>query len=145
MQDELARTVAEWEQQLLLARSAIDGALETMRAFTSDLHRGSLADAARLQPQLGYDEATDTVTLGHRRLTLTGLENALLRLLWMSAPKPILQKAAAEALECKLGSIYTTVSILRKRLHAMSDGRDYIESVRGKGWALRLELCSRPR
>lgn len=88
----------------------------------------------------------DSYRLGRRRLSLTDTERQVLDLLWRVMPEPVSREGVLEALyptgpRPAAGTIDVFISKLRQKLKLASGGTDFIESFRGKGWALKPELC----
>ena len=84
--------------------------------------------------------------LGRRRVTLTDTEQQLLDMLWQAMPEPVsrddvLDRLYPEGGKPTAGAIDVFVSKLRQKLKLASGGREFFESVRGRGWALKPELC----
>lgn len=99
---------------------------------------------------LVYREEENQYRVGRRQVGLTDSEKRVLDLLWQSMPQPVSRGQLHQALyadgeQATIGTIDVFVSNLRQKLKLASGGRDFIQSVRGQGWALKPEYCrSRP-
>lgn len=88
----------------------------------------------------------DGYRLGRRRIALTETEKNVLDMLWNAMPEPVSRSTIHEALYAhgnkpSAGAIDVFVSKLRQKLKLASGGTEFVESIRGKGWALKPELC----
>jgi hypothetical protein len=93
---------------------------------------------------LSYCEGDRSYRVGSRRLGLTEMERGILDLLWQSSPKPTARDFIATTLKSSPGSIEVLVSKLRQKLALLSNGHNFIESIRLQGWVLRGPLCDYP-
>jgi DNA-binding response OmpR family regulator len=96
-----------------------------------------------------YREEENQYRVGRRQVGLTESEKRVLDLLWQAMPQPVSRRAIHEALyaggeQATIGTIDVFVSNLRQKLKLASGGRDFIQSVRGQGWALKSDYCRRP-
>ncbi|WP_404334150.1 helix-turn-helix domain-containing protein [Sphingomonas sp. MMS12-HWE2-04] len=83
--------------------------------------------------------------LGRRRIALTDTERNVLDMLWNAMPEPVSRSTIHEALYAhgnkpSAGAIDVFVSKLRQKLKLASGGTEFVELIRGKGWALKPEL-----
>lgn len=95
---------------------------------------------------LVYREEDNQYRVGRRQVGLTESEKHVLDLLWQAMPQPVSRSHIHRALyagseQATIGTIDVFVSNLRQKLKLASGGRDYIQSIRGQGWALKPELC----
>jgi two-component system, cell cycle response regulator CtrA len=95
---------------------------------------------------LVYREEENQYRVGRRQVGLTESEKRVLDLLWQAMPQPVSrgqlhQALYAEGEQATIGTIDVFVSNLRQKLKLASGGRDFIQSVRGQGWALKPEYC----
>ena len=93
-----------------------------------------------------YRKAEESYSIGRRRVALTDSEANILGIFWRSMPEPVSRDTLLATLyphDHKPGSgvIDVFVSKLRQKLNLASDGREFLESIRGKGWALRPDQC----
>lgn len=93
-----------------------------------------------------YRKADESFSVGRRRVALTDTETNILGIFWRSMPEPVSRDALLATLypqDQKPGSgvIDVFISKLRQKLKLASDGCEFVESIRGKGWALRSDLC----
>lgn len=84
--------------------------------------------------------------VGRRVVALTESERHVLDILWAAMPMPVSRQELHASLyagdeKAALATIDVFVSNLRQKLKLASGGRDFIQSVRGHGWALKPELC----
>ncbi|MDP5281317.1 helix-turn-helix domain-containing protein [Sphingomonas sp. DG1-23] len=99
---------------------------------------------------LVYREEENQYRVGRRQVGLTESEKRVLDLLWQAMPQPVSRRHIHQALyadgeQATIGTIDVFVSNLRQKLKLASGGRDFIQSVRGQGWALKADFCrSRP-
>jgi DNA-binding winged helix-turn-helix (wHTH) protein len=99
---------------------------------------------------LVYREEENQYRVGRRQVGLTESEKRVLDLLWQAMPQPVSRRHIHQALyadgeQATIGTIDVFVSNLRQKLKLASGGRDFIQSVRGQGWALKQDFCrSRP-
>jgi two-component system, cell cycle response regulator CtrA len=99
---------------------------------------------------LVYREEENQYRVGRRQVGLTESEKRVLDLLWQAMPQPVSRGTIHQALyadgeQATIGTIDVFVSNLRQKLKLASGGRDFIQSVRGQGWALKPDYCrSRP-
>lgn len=121
---------------------------ELVSLVVAALEKGSRAPAGRdsYMRALVHRAEDDSYRLGRRRLSLTDTEQQVLDLLWRSMPEPVSREGVLEALypvgaQPAAGTIDVFISKLRQKLKLASGGTDFIESFRGKGWALKPELC----
>lgn len=95
---------------------------------------------------LVYREEDNQYRVGRRQVGLTESEKHVLDLLWQAMPQPVSRSNIHRALytgseQATIGTIDVFVSNLRQKLKLASGGRDFIQSIRGQGWALKPELC----
>ncbi|AQR74461.1 helix-turn-helix domain-containing protein [Sphingomonas sp. LM7] len=95
---------------------------------------------------LVYREDENQYRVGRRQVGLTESEKHVLDLLWQAMPQPVSRRNIHQALyagseQATIGTIDVFVSNLRQKLKLASGGRDFIQSVRGQGWALKPEYC----
>ncbi|MDV3458359.1 helix-turn-helix domain-containing protein [Sphingomonas sp. HF-S4] len=95
---------------------------------------------------LVYREEENQYRVGRRQVGLTESEKRVLDLLWQAMPQPVSRRQLHQALyadgeQATIGIIDVFVSNLRQKLKLASGGRDFIQSVRGQGWALKPEYC----
>lgn len=115
---------------------------ELMARVEVHLRTAGSAPAALLYGDLRYETETRTLTAGGAAVHLTPTENALARLL-LENPRQTLTKTALldalarEDLDGTESSLKMHVSNLRRKIKAAC-GTDYIESVWGIGFRLRL-------
>ncbi|HUD92108.1 MAG TPA: winged helix-turn-helix domain-containing protein [Sphingobium sp.] len=88
----------------------------------------------------------ESYSIGRRRIALTETEANILHIFRQVMPGPVSREMILSRLydaqtRPGAGAIDVFVSKLRQKLSLASEGREYIESIRGKGWALRPELC----
>jgi two-component system, cell cycle response regulator CtrA len=91
-------------------------------------------------------EEDNQYSVGRRQIGLTDSERHVLDLLWGAMPQPVSrqhihQELYAGSEQATLGTIDVFVSNLRQKLKLASGGRDFIQSVRGHGWALKPDFC----
>ena len=84
--------------------------------------------------------------VGRRVVGLTESERHVLDILWAAMPTPVSRQQLHAKLyagneKAALATIDVFVSNLRQKLKLASGGRDFIQSVRGHGWALKPEFC----
>ena len=166
--DGYRKRVQECEAELLNARRAIDRVLARLRdlgtgnsnpdpaaphnpaidqagACTVDCagSERSTPCAPDVKPAflLSYCEQDHSYRVGSRRIALTEMERGSLDLLWRASPRPTARDLIASKLSSSPGSIEVLVSKLRQKLALMSNGHNFIESVRLQGWVLRGPLC----
>lgn len=94
------------------------------------------------------DDVDHSYKVGRRRLNLTDTEAQIMDMLWHGAPSPVSRDEIHASLylgEVKpsAGVIDVFLSKLRQKLKLASNGHEYLESVRGRGWSLRTDLCGR--
>ncbi|MDT8759269.1 helix-turn-helix domain-containing protein [Sphingomonas psychrotolerans] len=95
---------------------------------------------------LVYREEENQYRVGRRQVGLTESEKRVLDLLWRAMPQPVARRTIHQALyaegeQATIGTIDVFVSNLRQKLKLASGGRDFIQSVRGQGWALKSDYC----
>lgn len=95
---------------------------------------------------LVYRADENRYRVGRRQVGLTESEKHVLDLLWRAMPEPVSRRAIHAALysgddKANIGTIDVFVSNLRQKLKLASGGRDFIQSIRGQGWALKPEFC----
>lgn len=95
---------------------------------------------------LVYREEENQYRVGRRQVGLTDSEKRVLDLLWQAMPQPVARRSIHQALyadgeQATIGTIDVFVSNLRQKLKLASGGRDFIQSVRGQGWALKADYC----
>jgi two-component system cell cycle response regulator CtrA len=96
---------------------------------------------------LVYRPEDNQYRVGRRQVGLTESEKHVLDLLWQAMPQPVSRGQIHQALyadaaeQAAMGTIDVFVSNLRQKLKLASGGRDFIQSVRGQGWALKPEFC----
>lgn len=95
---------------------------------------------------LVYREEDNQYRVGRRQVGLTESEKHVLDLLWQAMPQPVSRSHIHRALyagseQATIGTIDVFVSNLRQKLKLASGGRDFIQSIRGQGWALKPDLC----
>lgn len=139
------------QEALALLEGASSSSNELSRAGQPAERRRTLASPQQRSDEdtllaLSYCQEEDSYKVGRRRLALTETEKQILDLFWGSMPRPISREAIHAALyldeqKPNLGSIDVFVSKLRQKLKLISSGREFLESSRGKGWALRPEYC----
>ncbi|TGX54728.1 winged helix family transcriptional regulator [Sphingomonas gei] len=93
-----------------------------------------------------YREEENQYRVGRRQVGLTDSEKRVLDLLWQAMPQPVARRTIHQALyaegeQATIGTIDVFVSNLRQKLKLASGGRDFIQSVRGQGWALKSDYC----
>lgn len=94
-------------------------------------------------------DSEGTYRIGRRRLNLTETETQIMDLFWHAAPNPVSRKEIHASLyleeEDKPGEgvIDVFLSKLRQKLKLASNGSEFLESVRGRGWGLRLDYCEK--
>lgn len=84
--------------------------------------------------------------VGRRQLGLTETERTILDTLWAAMPEAVSRETILKVLypqgpAASNGAIDVFVSKLRQKLKLASGGRDFIQSIRGQGWALKTEYC----
>jgi len=95
---------------------------------------------------LVYREEENQYRVGRRQVGLTDSEKRVLDLLWRAMPQPVSRRTIHQELyaggeQATIGTIDVFVSNLRQKLKLASGGRDFIQSVRGQGWALKADYC----
>ncbi|HEX7858444.1 MAG TPA: winged helix-turn-helix domain-containing protein [Sphingobium sp.] len=95
---------------------------------------------------LNYRKEDQSYGVGRRRMSLTETERHILDIFWQAMPEPVSREMILTTLyrhgdKPGAGAIDVFVSKLRQKLKLASNGQEFLESVRGKGWALRPELC----
>ena len=95
---------------------------------------------------LVYREEENQYRVGRRQVGLTESEKRVLDLLWQAMPQPVSRRTIHQALyadgeQATIGTIDVFVSNLRQKLKLASGGRDFIQSARGQGWALKPDYC----
>jgi two-component system, cell cycle response regulator CtrA len=96
---------------------------------------------------LVYRPEDNQYRVGRRQVGLTESEKHVLDLLWQAMPQPVSRAHIHQALyadateQAAMGTIDVFVSNLRQKLKLASGGRDFLQSVRGQGWALKPEFC----
>jgi two-component system cell cycle response regulator CtrA len=95
---------------------------------------------------LVYREEENQYRVGRRQVGLTESEKRVLDLLWQAMPQPVSRRNIHQALyaegeQATIGTIDVFVSNLRQKLKLASGGRDFLQSVRGQGWALKPDYC----
>ena len=121
---------------------------ELVSLVVAALENGARPAAARdsYMRALVHRADDDSYRLGRRRVSLTDTEHQVLDLLWRAMPEPVSREGVLEALypsgpKPAAGAIDVFISKLRQKLKLASGGTDFLESFRGKGWALKPELC----
>ncbi|PWG02226.1 hypothetical protein DF286_04600 [Sphingosinicella humi] len=168
--DECAKRLDEIESAMADARRTLDEARELARDTLLDNgrsgrmrqvlneHRGELiasvlaalnADttpATAFPTRLAYNAVDREFRLGRRKLDLTDSEALVLELLWVEAPAPVSRERLlahlyrdAERPADRIVDVF--LSNLRRKLKLVSGGRTFIQSHRGRGWALVVEEC----
>lgn len=99
---------------------------------------------------LVYREDENAYRIGRRKLGLTDTEKQILDLLWNAMPNPASRDQIYASLYSQgsgpnPGTIDVFMSKLRQKLKLASNGHDFIESVRGKGWNLKSRYCRHAR
>lgn len=126
---------------------------ELVGLVLSALEQGGRTREARADyfNSLVYREEENQYRVGRRQVGLTESEKRVLDLLWQAMPQPVSRGQLHQALyadgeQATIGTIDVFVSNLRQKLKLASGGRDFIQSVRGQGWALKPEYCrNRPQ
>lgn len=121
---------------------------ELVGLVLSALEQGGRTREARADyfNSLVYREEENQYRVGRRQVGLTESEKRVLDLLWQAMPQPVSRRQLHQALyadgeQATIGTIDVFVSNLRQKLKLASGGRDFIQSVRGQGWALKPEYC----
>jgi hypothetical protein len=92
------------------------------------------------------NQSDGTYGIGRRRLNLTETETQIMDLFWSAKPEPVSRNELHASLypgvdKPNAGVIDVFLSKLRQKLKLASNGREHLESIRGRGWALRSGLC----
>lgn len=121
---------------------------ELVNLVVAALERSPRARDARsdFMNALVYRADEDSYRLGRRQLGLTESEKRVLDVLWQAMPGSASREDIRNALypeggKATAGAIDVFVSKLRQKLKLASGGQEFIDSVRGRGWSLKSELC----
>lgn len=152
-----ARRTLEEARELARKMSSNSGSPGRLRQVLNE-HRGELiasvlaalnsdtTPAAEFPVRLAYNPVDHEFRLGRRKLHLTDSEAVVLELLWADAPTPVSREQLLAHLypdeERPADRIVDVfLSNLRRKMRLVSGGRNFIQSHRGRGWALVLEEC----
>lgn len=97
------------------------------------------------RPILVYNEDDKSYRMGRRTVALTETEKQILDQLRNTAPEPVSRRRLHESLypdgeKAGLGAIDVYLSKLRQKLKLAGNGQEFIQSMRGQGWALNPSL-----
>ncbi|UYY57071.1 helix-turn-helix domain-containing protein [Sphingomonas sp. S2-65] len=139
--EEGLRVIQETRTRLMGSQTGPSGYTSVIEATVDD-PLSSTADP-RL---LSYQPDDDSYRIGRRQVPLTATERRVLDILRSSSPEPVSREALFEALygddvRPNHGVIDVFLSNLRNKLVIASGGREFIETVRLRGWALKPEGC----
>lgn len=95
---------------------------------------------------LSYRPEDGSYCIGRRKVALTETERNIMDIFWQAMPETVSRDTILSALyhhsdKPSAGAIDVFISKLRQKLKLASNGRDFLESIRGKGWVLRPHLC----
>lgn len=168
--EECARRLDESEAAMADARRSLDEARELARSAGLDggspgqlrrffnEQRGELiasvlaalnsdtTSSTESLTRLAYDPVEHEFRLGRRKLDLTDSETVVLKLLWTKAPAPVSREELLAHLYPDGGRpadriVDVFLSNLRRKMSLVSGGRTFIQSHRGRGWALVPQEC----